>query len=161
MTSTEHTERLQAHHDEQSPGNDPASNRSMSIPEIQASYAEYADRLHQFELVDCAITGRYRRARFCDVSGKVLDVACGTGTNFRYLPESADLVGIDISPEMLANAEKQLAVSGPNSHNHTYLIITHCRLLCVRRFVFVRCYSTRGQSRRADHDSHFPTEKGR
>ena len=42
------------------------------------------------------------------MDGKVLDVACGTGTNFRYLPETVELVGIDISPDMLANAEDQL-----------------------------------------------------
>ncbi|MFC5973737.1 class I SAM-dependent methyltransferase [Halomarina salina] len=109
MPSTDHTERLQAPHDEPSSGSGPAANQPMSIPEIQASYAEYADWLHRFELVDRAVTGRYRRDRFGDVSGRVLDVACGTGTNFRYLPETVDLVGIDISPEMLANAEEQLA----------------------------------------------------
>lgn len=38
---------------------------------------------------------------------KVLDVACGTGTNFWYL-RTVDLVGIDVSQEMLANAEEQL-----------------------------------------------------
>jgi ubiquinone/menaquinone biosynthesis C-methylase UbiE len=84
----------------------------MSITEIQASYAEYADWLHRFELFDRAVTGRYRSERFGDVEGRVLDVACGTGTNFRYLPETVDLVGIDISPEMLANAEEQLTALG-------------------------------------------------
>jgi ubiquinone/menaquinone biosynthesis C-methylase UbiE len=65
--------------------------------------------MHRLEWLDRAIVGRYRRARFGDVDGRVLDVACGAGTNFEYLPESVDLVGIDISPEMLANAEKRLA----------------------------------------------------
>lgn len=84
----------------------------MSIAEIRASYAEYADRLHRFEFADRLLTGRYRRERFGDVDGRVLDVACGTGTNVRYLPESAEYVGIDISPEMLANAEERLASLG-------------------------------------------------
>jgi len=112
MTSTTHTDRPHTHRDEQSVGSDPASNRPMSVSEIQASYAEYADWLHRFEVADRAVTGRYRRAHFGDVTGTVLDVACGTGTNFRYLPESIDLVGIDISPEMLANADEQLADLG-------------------------------------------------
>lgn len=81
----------------------------MSVMEIQAAYAEYADWLHRFEWADRAVTGRYRSARFGDVDGSVLDVACGTGTNFRYLPDTVELVGIDISPEMLANAQDQLA----------------------------------------------------
>lgn len=84
----------------------------MSVSEIQASYAEYADRLHRLEFIDRLITGRYRRDRFGDIDGKVLDVACGTGTNFRYLPCSVDLVGVDISQEMLANAEERLAALG-------------------------------------------------
>lgn len=84
----------------------------MSLSEIQASYADYADWLHRFEWFDRAVTGPYRSDRFGDVEGKVLDVACGTGTNFRYLPETVELVGIDISPEMLANAETQLSALG-------------------------------------------------
>ena len=42
----------------------------------------------------------------------MLDVACGTGTNFPYLPSSVELVGIDISPEMLAKASDRLATLG-------------------------------------------------
>lgn len=80
----------------------------MSVSDIKASYADFADGVRRFEWLDRAIVGRYRRHRFGDVDGKVLDVACGTGTNFRYLPETVELVGIDISPDMLANAEDQL-----------------------------------------------------
>ena len=87
---------------------DSASTRPMSVADIRESYAEYADRMHRLEWIDRVVMGRYRQARFGDVDGRVLDVACGTGTNFRYLPETVDLVGIDISPEMLANAADQL-----------------------------------------------------
>ncbi|OYR56176.1 methyltransferase type 11 [Halorubrum halodurans] len=81
----------------------------MSVSAIRESYDEYADRMSRFEPVDRVLLGRYRRARFGDLDGRVLDVACGTGTNFRYLPDAVDLVGIDVSPEMLANAEETLA----------------------------------------------------
>jgi ubiquinone/menaquinone biosynthesis C-methylase UbiE len=102
MTSTDRTTHR---HDGRSSGSDPASNRPMSLADIRGSYADTADWMARFEFVDRAVTGRYRRDRFGDVTGRVLDVACGTGTNFRYLPETVELVGIDISPEMLENAE--------------------------------------------------------
>jgi ubiquinone/menaquinone biosynthesis C-methylase UbiE len=108
MTSTPSSDLTEHSSHEKATGHGPASNRPMSVEEIQASYAEYADLMHRFEWLDRLLTGRYRRRRFGDVTGRVLDVACGTGTNFRYLPATADLVGIDISPEMLAKAETQL-----------------------------------------------------
>lgn len=108
----EHTERLRSDREEQRTDTDPASNRPMSVSEIKASYAEFADAMHRLEWIDRVITGRHRRHRFSDVEGKVLDVACGTGTNFRYLPETVELVGIDISPEMLTKAEETLAGLG-------------------------------------------------
>jgi ubiquinone/menaquinone biosynthesis C-methylase UbiE len=88
---------------------DPAGDRPMSLEDIRASYADYADWIHRFDRFDRLLTGRYRRRRFGTVDGRVLDVACGTGTNFRYLPSTVDLVGIDISPEMLAKAQDRLA----------------------------------------------------
>jgi len=81
----------------------------MSLAEIQSAYADTADWIHRLEWADRAVTGRYRRERFGDVKGRVLDVACGTGPNFRYLPETVALVGIDISPEMLQKASDTLS----------------------------------------------------
>jgi ubiquinone/menaquinone biosynthesis C-methylase UbiE len=80
----------------------------MSVDEIRASYDEYAEWIHRFERVERLVTGRYRRERFGDVDGRVLDVACGTGTNAEYLPEAAEYVGIDISGEMLSKARDRL-----------------------------------------------------
>jgi len=112
MTTTEHTERRRTDREEQRSDTDPASNRPQSVSEIRTSYADFADSMQRFEWLDRAITGRHRRRRFGDVDGKVLDVACGTGTNFRYLSETVELVGIDISPEMLTKAEDTLAELG-------------------------------------------------
>lgn len=87
---------------------DPAGDRPMSVADIRAAYAEQADVFHRFEWFDRRIVGRYRRALFGGVDGTVLDVACGTGTNFPYLAPTADLVGIDVSPAMLEKARDRL-----------------------------------------------------
>ncbi|WP_306059289.1 class I SAM-dependent methyltransferase [Natronococcus wangiae] len=86
----------------------PAEHRHKSIDEIRSVYAEQADWIHRMEWFDRRLTGRYRRRLFASANGRVLDVACGTGPNFRYLPDAVDLTGIDISPEMLAKARRRL-----------------------------------------------------
>jgi ubiquinone/menaquinone biosynthesis C-methylase UbiE len=83
--------------------------RPKTAADIRSTYASMADRVHRYDWVDRFVTGSYRRRLFGDVEGPVLDVACGTGTNFHYLPEGVDLVGVDISPEMLSYARETLA----------------------------------------------------
>lgn len=48
---------------------------------------------------------KLRRRMLAGVSGKVLDVGTGTGKNLPYYPAGVELVGIDISPKMLAKAK--------------------------------------------------------
>ena len=55
--------------------------------------------------------GRYRRLRrlVCDgLSGRILDAGVGTGRNVEFYPQGAEVVGIDISPAMLARAARRL-----------------------------------------------------
>src|SRR5215208_3971527 len=58
---------------------------------------------------------RYRKIRpilFEGLSGRVLDVGVGTGRNMPFYPLRADVVGIDLSPRMLALAERRRAALG-------------------------------------------------
>ena len=87
---------------------DPAGPRPMSLEKIQAAYAERADWFHRFEWVERRLTGRYRRRLLEGIDGEVLDVACGTGTNFPYFAPTVDLTGIDLSPDMLEKARGRL-----------------------------------------------------
>ncbi|WP_254831274.1 class I SAM-dependent methyltransferase [Haloglomus salinum] len=80
-----------------------------SVGDIAGVYADEAEALDRWRWLDRLFAGRYRKRQFGDAEGQVLDVACGIGANFRYLPQPVDLVGIDISPEMLTRAEAELA----------------------------------------------------
>ena len=54
--------------------------------------------------------GRYRRLRrlvFDGLSGRILDAGVGTGRNVEFYPQGAEVVGIDISPAMLARAARR------------------------------------------------------
>ena len=49
--------------------------------------------------------GRYYRIRpllFHELSGRILDAGVGTGRNFPFYPSGSEVVGIDLSPAMLA-----------------------------------------------------------
>ena len=82
---------------------------SKEADEIREIYHDMAPRFDRFEPVDRLVTGRYRDRLFSRASGRVIDVACGTGVNFPYLPDDVDLVGIDLSEAMLARASERLA----------------------------------------------------
>jgi ubiquinone/menaquinone biosynthesis C-methylase UbiE len=54
--------------------------------------------------------GRYRKIRpqiFRGLSGRILDAGVGTGRNFPFYPPGSEVVGIDLSPAMLARAERR------------------------------------------------------
>ena len=61
--------------------------------------------------------GRYRKIRpemFRGLSGRILDAGVGTGRNFPFYPASSEVVGIDLSPAMLARAKRrQHAAAAP------------------------------------------------
>ena len=83
---------------------DTVARRTASIDVVRETYAEQAARMARFDWLNRLLTGRHRRRLFGRARGRVLDVACGTAVNRRYLPEAAEYVGIDVSPEMLAEA---------------------------------------------------------
>ena len=64
-----------------------------------------------YDLLDLPFEyGRYRRIRpilFEGLSGTILDAGVGTGRNMPFYPGSAKVVGIDLSPAMLARARRR------------------------------------------------------
>jgi ubiquinone/menaquinone biosynthesis C-methylase UbiE len=58
--------------------------------------------------------GRYRPIRpllFEELTGRILDAGVGTGRNFPFYPAGAAVTGIDLSPAMLALAERRRAAA--------------------------------------------------
>jgi ubiquinone/menaquinone biosynthesis C-methylase UbiE len=64
-----------------------------------------------YDLLDLPFEyGRYRKIRpqvFHGLSGRILDAGVGTGQNFPFYPPESEVVGIDVSPAMLARAERR------------------------------------------------------
>jgi len=69
-----------------------------------------------YDLLDLPFEyGRYRPLRrrvFRGVGGTVLDAGVGTGRNMPFYPRSASVTGLDLSPAMLARAERRRARLG-------------------------------------------------
>ncbi|MFC6875456.1 class I SAM-dependent methyltransferase [Halobellus marinus] len=89
-------------------GTKSSNNDQMTIPDIQNAYARYAKWIDRLGWLNRLLTGRFRRRQFSEATGRVLDVACGAGTNFQYVPESTEIVGIDISEPLLERARSEL-----------------------------------------------------
>lgn len=64
-----------------------------------------------YDLLDLPFEyGRYRHIRpllFQGVSGRILDAGVGTGRNIPFYPPDAQVIGIDLSPAMLARAARR------------------------------------------------------
>ena len=64
-----------------------------------------------YDLLDLPFEySRYRKIRpllFEGLAGRILDAGVGTGRNIQFYPPQAEVVGVDISPAMLARAERR------------------------------------------------------
>jgi ubiquinone/menaquinone biosynthesis C-methylase UbiE len=78
--------------------------------------------------------GRYRKIRpemFRGLSGRILDAGVGTGRNFPFYPAASEVVGIDLSPAMLARAKRR---------QHTAAAPVELRQMDVTRLEFADGY---------------------
>jgi ubiquinone/menaquinone biosynthesis C-methylase UbiE len=77
---------------------------------VLSTFERYQRIAPLYDLLDLPFEyGRYRwirRLLFQGLSGRLLDAGVGTGRNFPFYPPGSMVVGIDISPAMLARAER-------------------------------------------------------
>ena len=75
----------------------------MTARKLQTAYDEIADQYEKKIWFDQHILGvaRLRRNLLSKATGKILDVACGTGLNLPWFPAGSDITAVDLSPNML------------------------------------------------------------
>ncbi len=81
--------------------------------EIRQKYEKLARWYDLMEAISEVLgVRRLRRELLQRASGKVLEVAAGTGKNFRYYPRSCRVTAVDFSPAMLEIARRRVAELG-------------------------------------------------
>jgi ubiquinone/menaquinone biosynthesis C-methylase UbiE len=95
---------------------------------VPSNLDRYERIAHLYDLLDLPFEySRYRKIRpllFQGLKGRLLDAGVGTGRNILFYPPEAQVVGIDISPAMLARAERRRLSLGADVELHQ-MDITH------------------------------------
>lgn len=58
--------------------------------------------------------GVYKKSLFSKATGKILLVAAGTGADFQYFTEGADVIAIDFAPKMIERAVEEAKTASAN-----------------------------------------------
>lgn len=88
----------------------------MTASKLQSAYDEIADQYEKKAWFDQHILGvaRLRQKLLSKATGKILEVACGTGLNMPFFPAGSDITAVDLSPNMLEMARKNAIQYGLN-----------------------------------------------
>ena len=85
--------------------------------ELSAKYDRFARWYDYVEgVVNLLGINRLRKRAFSEASGKVLEVAVGTGKNLSYYQSHCQIIAIDLSREMLKRARQRAAKANINVH---------------------------------------------
>jgi ubiquinone/menaquinone biosynthesis C-methylase UbiE len=88
----------------------------MQGREVTSNLERYQRIAPFYDLLDLPFESRrYRTLRpllFQGLTGRLLDAGVGTGRNFSFYPAGSSVAGIDISPAMLARAERRRGQMG-------------------------------------------------
>jgi ubiquinone/menaquinone biosynthesis C-methylase UbiE len=84
------------------------NSEKMTVNKLQSAYDEIADQYEKRIRFDQHILGvaRLRKKLLSKATGKILDVACGTGLNIPFFSVGSDITAVDLSPNMLEQTRK-------------------------------------------------------
>jgi len=84
----------------------------MSMTELQKAHDNVADQYDKKIWFDQHILGvaKLRKKLFSKASGKILDVACGTGQNFPFFAPNSNITAVDLSPKMIELAREKVVI---------------------------------------------------
>ena len=77
----------------------------------------------------------------CTSKDKVLEIGIGTGTSYKYYPMETEVTGIDISPDMLEKAKKNIrkpvvAIGGINNLNYKKLLSFGAKYIAISSYIW-------------------------
>ncbi len=82
--------------------------QSRTTEEILGLYDNLASKWWLFDIPNTLLGLNRFRSMFRQATGDVLDVACGTGENFKYLTGADSVTAFDLSPEMVTRARTRV-----------------------------------------------------
>jgi ubiquinone/menaquinone biosynthesis C-methylase UbiE len=93
------------------------NSEKLTVDELQSAYDAIADQYEKKTWFDQHILGvaRQRKQLMSQARGNILDVACGTGLNFPFLPLASEVTAVDLSHRMLEIARKKATALGLNA----------------------------------------------
>jgi ubiquinone/menaquinone biosynthesis C-methylase UbiE len=88
----------------------------MTAKQVQSAYDEMADQYDKKIWFDQYILGvaRLKKNLLSKATGKILEVACGTGQNFPMFASNSEITAVELSPKMLEQARRSAMEHGLN-----------------------------------------------
>ena len=90
------------------------NSEKMTADQVQSAYDETAEQYEKKIWFDQYILGvaRLRKKLLSKATGKILEVACGTGQNFPLFAANNEITAVDLSPKMLELARRNAIEHG-------------------------------------------------
>ncbi|SRR6266498_223514 len=92
------------------------NSEKLNVNELQNAYDEIANQFDKKTWFDQFILGvaSQRKQLMSQAHGRILDIACGTGSNFPFFPSTSEVIAVDLSSRMLEVGVQKAAAMNLN-----------------------------------------------